>query len=287
MGLSNAGSSAIHLDHRQDRRQLLLGGQQVAEFLLDDVADHRLGLGTEYVERVRRDVVVGRRLQCQQPDLRAVAVGDDDLVAGCDRGDAFGCRPDVGPLVLRGHGLPAPQQRVAAERDHDPHDVPQPSAATRTALIVCIRFSACSKAMFAGLSKTSSVTSIPFARYGYCAAICAPTFVSQLWNAGRQCMNFTRGLPAARHQFGVDLEREQHVDTVAPRLDRLTHRHPHVGVDEVDAAHRLERIIGDGDPGPGRGREVLAHRHMLVAGKQIVRRADSHVHAELGAHQKQ
>ena len=35
-----------------------------------------------------------------------------------------------------------------------------PSVATITALIVCMRFSASSKTMLAGLSKTSSVTSI-------------------------------------------------------------------------------------------------------------------------------
>src|SRR3954466_5913594 len=72
------------------------------------------------------------------------------------------------------------------------------------------------------------------------------------------------GIACRTHQFGVDLKREKHVDAVAPRLDGLTHRHPHGGVDEVDAAHRLHRIVGDGDPGPGCGREVLAHRHMLV-----------------------
>lgn len=37
-----------------------------------------------------------------------------------------------------------------------------PSAATITALIVCIRFSAWSNTMLAGLSNTSSVTSTPF-----------------------------------------------------------------------------------------------------------------------------
>ena len=37
--------------------------------------------------------------------------------------------------------------------------------------MVCIRFSACSKQMLTGLSKTSSVTSIPFFSSGYWAAI--------------------------------------------------------------------------------------------------------------------
>ncbi|MCY1466740.1 hypothetical protein D9M71_851600 [compost metagenome] len=63
--------------------------------------------------------------------------------------------------------------------------------------MVCMRFSAWSKAMQYGDSNTSSVTSIPLARCGYCAAICWPTLVSLLWKAGRQCMNFARGLPVA------------------------------------------------------------------------------------------
>ena len=51
-------------------------------------------------------------------------MGDDDLVARGHRGDALGSRPDVGPLILRGHRLPALQQRVAAESDHDAHGDP-------------------------------------------------------------------------------------------------------------------------------------------------------------------
>ena len=83
-GVAERRVVAVHLDHRQQRGERLLGGQQVAEFLLDDVADHRLGLRAEHVERVRRNVVVCRGLQRQQADLRTVAVRDDDLVAGGD-----------------------------------------------------------------------------------------------------------------------------------------------------------------------------------------------------------
>ena len=55
------------------------------------------------------EVEVGRLRSGQEPHLRAVAVGDDDLIAGGDRRDAFGRQPDVGPLVLRCHRLPALQ----------------------------------------------------------------------------------------------------------------------------------------------------------------------------------
>ena len=104
---------------RQHGRERLLEGQQVAQLLFDDVADHALGLRAQHVERIRVDGVVGRGLQRQQPDLRPVAVRDDELVAGGDRRDPFGRRPDVGPLVLRRHRFAAPQQRIAAEGDDD------------------------------------------------------------------------------------------------------------------------------------------------------------------------
>ena len=40
-------------------------------------------------------------------------------------------------------------------------------------------------------------------------------------------------------------------------------------------------------PRPGRGRELAAHRHVFLAGPELLRRTDPHVHAELGAHQQQ
>ena len=107
--VAERGVVAVHLDHRQQRGERLLERQQVAQLLLDDVADHRLGLRAEHVEGVGRDVVVRRGLQRQQPHLRTVAVRDDDLVARGHGGDALGRDPDVGPLVLRGHRLPALQ----------------------------------------------------------------------------------------------------------------------------------------------------------------------------------
>ena len=41
------------------------------------------------------------------------------------------------------------------------------------------------------------------------AIISLPTVVLGSWNAGRQCMNFTFGLPGCLHQFGVDLVRPE------------------------------------------------------------------------------
>ena len=54
-----------------------------------------------------------------------------------------------------------------------------PSVATITAFIVCMRFSASSKTMLAGLSNTSSVTSTPLRPNFWNTS--SPTFVSRLW----------------------------------------------------------------------------------------------------------
>ena len=121
----------VDLDHRQQRGQGLFERQQVAKFLFDDVTDHRLGLGAEHVERIRRHRVIRGVLQGQQPDLRAVAVGDDDLVARRHCRDTLGGHPDVGPLILRGHRLPTLQQCVAAQGDDDPHGRPLRPTTTR------------------------------------------------------------------------------------------------------------------------------------------------------------
>ena len=113
----------VDLDHRQDRRERLLERQQVAQLLLDQVADHALGLGAEDVERVGLDLLVGGALERQQADLRPVAVRDHELVLRGDRRERLGGNAHVGALVLGGHRLPAAQQRVAAEGDDDAHRV--------------------------------------------------------------------------------------------------------------------------------------------------------------------
>ena len=68
------GVVGIDLDHGQDRRERNLERQQVAELLLDEVADHPLRLGGEDVQRVRLDLRVRGALQREQADLRPVAV---------------------------------------------------------------------------------------------------------------------------------------------------------------------------------------------------------------------
>ena len=111
----------VDLGHRQHGGERLLERQQVPQLLLDQVADHPLGLGAEDVERVAGHVVVRGRLQREQADLRAVAVGDDELVLDRDRGQRPAGGRDVGPLPLDGHRLASALQGVAAQCHHDPH----------------------------------------------------------------------------------------------------------------------------------------------------------------------
>jgi len=118
----------VDLDHRQQRRERPVEGDEVAELLLDQVADHPLGLRPQDVEREARLLARGGGLESEQPDLRAVAVADHELVLRRDRRQRLRRQADVAPLVLRGHRLAALQERVAAERDDDQHGVSPPAS---------------------------------------------------------------------------------------------------------------------------------------------------------------
>ena len=56
VGMLERRIAGIDLDHREQRGERALERQQVAELLLDHVADHAFGLCAEDVERVRRDL---------------------------------------------------------------------------------------------------------------------------------------------------------------------------------------------------------------------------------------
>ncbi|MNP58195.1 hypothetical protein D3C76_1530900 [compost metagenome] len=53
--------------------------------------------------------------------MRAIAMGDDQLVAGMNLGDLLGGDPDVGALVVRGHGFTPAEQGVTAQSNDDTH----------------------------------------------------------------------------------------------------------------------------------------------------------------------
>jgi hypothetical protein len=53
----------VDLSHAEDRGDRLFERQQVAQLLLDQVADHPVGLRPQDVERIGRHLVEGGRLQ--------------------------------------------------------------------------------------------------------------------------------------------------------------------------------------------------------------------------------
>ena len=149
------GSDQCLADEADD----LLAWEGVLECLQKEVADHPLGLGSQHVEGVGMgEVGVAGALERQQPDLRPVAVGDDQIVVSGQRGQGLDCGQDVLLLDLGDRRLPPLEQGIAAQGDHDAH-LSRPIVATMAALMVWSRFSAWSKTIEAGDSKTSSVTS--------------------------------------------------------------------------------------------------------------------------------
>ena len=115
----------LRIDHdlRQHRDDVVLLGNDVAEFLLDHVADHADGLGADHVQRVGVDRLVGLVHQRQQADLRPVAVGDHQLVLVVHARQLARRDADVAALVLDVERLAPLQQGVAAECDDDGHDL--------------------------------------------------------------------------------------------------------------------------------------------------------------------
>jgi len=110
-------------DLREDGRDRP-AGERVAEGLLDQVSDPALALGPEHVERGRRHLVVGVRLEREQPHLRAVPVREHELAAPGDSAKRAHGPFDVLALGLRRRWLAAAQQRVAAERDDEARTAP-------------------------------------------------------------------------------------------------------------------------------------------------------------------
>ena len=122
-----SGVSLVDEHLRHDGRDVLVhaaGGELVADGVLQVVADvalaHRTALGEGHVGLDGLGLSGGGHAEVDHADLRAVAVGDDDLVALRDQiDDGFGGLGDKGKLLIGGAA-----QRIAAEGDDDsfPHD---------------------------------------------------------------------------------------------------------------------------------------------------------------------
>ena len=107
----------IDLDHGQDRRERNLERQQVAELLLDEVADHSLRLGGEDVQRIGLDLRV-RWPPCSasSPTCGPLPWESTSRWRSRHGRERLGGDPDVRALGARRHGLTAPEQSVAAQR---------------------------------------------------------------------------------------------------------------------------------------------------------------------------
>jgi hypothetical protein len=130
-GRPERGIRGIHHDLGEDRREPVRR-EVGTELLLEDVADHPLGLRVEHVERVRRGLGARLVLEGEQPHLRAVPVRDDELVVAGDLGERFG--GDLGVRALHGsvERFAPLQQRVAPEGGDDEHQrVPPANAFAR------------------------------------------------------------------------------------------------------------------------------------------------------------
>ena len=150
--------------------------------------------------------------------------------------------PDVLALLLGGHRLAAPEQGVAAQGDDDAHRCgPQsPIVATRTALIVCIRFSAWSNTIDAGRLE-DLVGDLHLGDAEVLEHLLADLGVPVVER--RQAVHELRvaGLPVAAIARRVDLVRREQLDALRPDLLGLAHRDPHVGVQVVGALDALRR----------------------------------------------
>ncbi len=100
-----------------------------------------IGFGPQNIQRPQRLRRIGCRLEGQQPHLRTVAMGHDDLMIFCQIGQSQRRNPNIRSLRVIGHRLATFQQGIAAKGNYDPQDQ-APNVATSTALMVCIRFSA-------------------------------------------------------------------------------------------------------------------------------------------------
>ena len=76
-------------------------------------------------------------------------------------------------------------------------------------------------------------------------------------------------------------------DALVPDVLGLAHGHPHVGVDEVGAAHARRHVLGEGHPGTAHGGEPVGLGHHRLVRPQGPRRHDPHVHAQQRAGDQQ
>ena len=107
----------IDFHHRQESRQRNFNREEIAKFLLENVADHSLRLCTEYIEGVCLNFRIGLSLKCQETNLWSVSVGYHELVPLSYRGQCFGGDHEVAQLIFRSHRFSSLEEGVTTERD--------------------------------------------------------------------------------------------------------------------------------------------------------------------------
>ena len=115
--------SRVNNDLRHNGHDRLLDAappELVVERLLYHVADFRLGLSVAGIERDLRQPIPGKvRPDEDEPDLRTVAVGDNDLVAGLnDVRDVPAGLGGGGQLVGKRALVLGTYERIAANGEH-------------------------------------------------------------------------------------------------------------------------------------------------------------------------
>ena len=152
--------------------------------------------------------------------------------------------------------------------------------------MVCSRFSAWSKTMLAGDSKTSSVTSRPSVM-PVCSMISRPTTVFGVVERRQAVHELDLRVAGRVEERRVDLVRREQLDALVPDVLGLAHRDPHVGVDEVDAATASAGssvMVMRAPVRPARSRRCRRRRS---GGAELVRPAEADVAAHERAHDQQ
>ena len=85
------------------------------------------------------------------------------------------------------------------------------------------------------------------------------------------------------HQLLVDLVGGKVVDALSPHLHRLTHGHPHIGVQHVGTLGGLGGVLLKGEGGTGLGSDLLALGHEGSVRLVLLGCTGSEVQAHLGA----
>ena len=152
-------------------------------------------------------------------------------------------------------------------------------------MIVCMRFSACSNAIF-----VSELEHLLGDLHGGDAELLvniAPHLRLEIVERGETMHELGARIAGGLHQVGVDLIWLEQLDPFRPDLLRLPHRHPDVGVDKVDAGHGVFGTIRNRQLGAVFCFKTAGDLDIGIRRPQGLRPADADIHAEEASHDHQ